>query len=172
MTGKQYQDAAVFENTEAGHQQLAQWLVEQTAQSAHVCLEATGQYGYRVACHLHHLGYYVSIVNPTRIKGFAASLMQRSKSDRIDAKVIAQFCVALEPERWQPPLEEQQDLQELMRRLSAIESILHPGSFHSKERLKQIKALPGFTLSLSHIYKAVVTVQIEGEIAGRGKVVR
>lgn len=125
MTGKQYQDAAVFENTEAGHQQLAQWLVEQTAQSAHVCLEATGQYGYRVACHLHHLGYYVSIVNPTRIKGFAASLMQRSKSDRIDAKVIAQFCVALEPERWQPPLEEQQDLQELMRRLSAIESILH-----------------------------------------------
>lgn len=125
MSGKQYQDAAVFENTEEGHHQLEQWLVEQAATSAHVCLEATGQYGYRVAYHLHHLGYCVSIVNPTRIKGFAASLMQRSKSDRIDAKVIAQFCVALEPERWQPPLEEQQDLQELMRRLSAIESILH-----------------------------------------------
>lgn len=125
MSGKQYQDAAVFKNTEEGHQQLAQWLVEQTAQSAHVCLEATGQYGYRVAYHLHHLGYRVSMVNPTRIKGFAASLMQRSKSDRIDAKVIAQFCVALEPEQWQPPLKEQQDLQELMRRLSAIESILH-----------------------------------------------
>lgn len=53
MTGKEYQDAAVFKNTEEGHQQLAQWLVEQTAQSAHVCLEATGQYGYRVAYHLH-----------------------------------------------------------------------------------------------------------------------
>ena len=125
MSGKQYQDAAVFENTEGGHQKLEQWLVEQAAQSAHICLEATGQYGYRVACHLHHLGYRVSIVNPTRIKGFAASLMQRSKSDRIDAKVIAQFCIALEPERWQPPLEEQQNLQELMRRLSAIESMLH-----------------------------------------------
>jgi len=125
MSGRQYQAASVFENTEEGHQQLAQWLIEQAAQSAHVCLEATGQYGYRVACHLHHLGYRVSIVNPTRIKGFAASLMQRSKSDRIDAKVIAQFCVALEPEQWQPPLEEQQNLQELMRRLSAVESILH-----------------------------------------------
>ena len=125
MSGKQYQDTAVFENTEEGHQQLEQWLVDQAAQSAHVCLEATGQYGYRVACHLHYLGYCVSIVKPTRIKGFAASLMQRSKSDRIDAKVIAQFCVALEPARWQPPLKEQQNLQALMRRLSAIESMLH-----------------------------------------------
>ena len=124
MTGKEHKDATVFNNTEEGHEQLAQWLVKQAAQSAHVCLEATGQYGYRIACHLHRLGYRVSIVNPTRIKGFAASLMQRSKSDRIDAKVIAQFCVALEPELWKPPNEEQQLLQELMRRLDAVETML------------------------------------------------
>lgn len=124
MFDKRSQHSSVFDNTAEGHNQLVSWLIEQNAQSAHVCMEATGQYGYRIACHLYQQGYQVSIVNPTRIKGFAASLMQRSKSDRIDAKVIAQFCVALEPLLWQPPPEEQQCLQELMRRLSAVESIL------------------------------------------------
>ena len=124
MSGKQSQGSETFENTSVGHQLLLDWLIEQGGQSAHICLEATGQYGYCVALTLSQQGYRVSMVNPTRIKGFAASLMQRSKSDHIDARVIAQFCIALEPELWQPPAAEQQLLQELMRRLSAVESML------------------------------------------------
>ena len=33
-----------------------------------------------------------------------------------------------------------------------------PGLFHSKERFEQIKSLPSFSLSLSHVVKAMVSV--------------
>lgn len=49
MAGKQYQGSEIFENTAAGHQLLVNWLIKQGGQSAHICLEATGQYGYCVA---------------------------------------------------------------------------------------------------------------------------
>lgn len=125
MRTKRHHCDKVFANTPDGHHQLAQWLSQQSVADVHICLEATGQYGYRVAFYLVEHAYAVSIVNPTRIKGFALSLMKRSKSDRIDAQVIAQFCLALEPDLWKPPAQAQQQLQELMRRLSAVESILH-----------------------------------------------
>ena len=125
MTDKLHYRSSSFENTDEGHVKLSKWLKNSGHESIYVCLESTGQYGYRVAAHLHQAGYRVSIVNPTRIKGFAQSLMQRSKSDLIDARVIAQFCLALEPKPWQPPAQELQDLQDLIRRLSAVEAMLH-----------------------------------------------
>lgn len=124
MEAKQARGSAVFENTTEGHEQLVQWLIQQEVPAVHICLEATGQYGYRVAFCLVEHGYAISIVNPTRVKGFALSLMQRGKSDHLDARVIAQFCLALEPQLWEPPAQAQQQLQELMRRLSAVESML------------------------------------------------
>ncbi len=42
----------------------------------------------------------------------------------IDARVIAQFCIALEPQLWEPPAQAQQEFQELMLSLSAVESML------------------------------------------------
>lgn len=153
---KERQGEAVFDNTAAGHQKLTTWLEQQAVKSPHICLEATGQYGYRIAYHLHQQGYLVSIVNPTRIKGFAASLMQRSKSDRIDAWVIAQFCVAIEPETWRPPAQAQQQLQELMRRLSAVESMRH-----QEQNRKGWASHPRVNESIeAHI------VQLEAEIEG------
>lgn len=143
-----------FENTPDGHQQLSTWLSKQEMADVHVCLEATGQYGYRVAFHLVEQGYRVSIVNPTRIKGFGLSLMQRSKSDRIDARVIAQFCLTLEPEAWTPPAQAQQQLQELMRRLSAVESMLR-----QEENRQEWTQHPSVTRSITtHIQ------QLKGDI--------
>lgn len=125
MQDKLNHQSAEFQNTADGHVELSAWLKKSGYESIHICLESTGQYGYRVATYLHQLDYPVSIVNPTRIKGFAQSLMQRNKSDAVDARVIAQFCLALKPEQWHPPAKAQRDLQELMRRLSALESMLH-----------------------------------------------
>jgi transposase len=35
----------VFPNSEAGFEQLTEWLLHYSGQSAHACLEATGTYG-------------------------------------------------------------------------------------------------------------------------------
>ena len=47
-------------------------------------------------------GYQVSIVNRARIKGFAKSELLRTKSDCVDAALIARFCAAIKPALWTP----------------------------------------------------------------------
>jgi transposase len=110
----------VFSNTTEGHQELLDWLHKFDVQKTHACLEATGGYGLALTRFLHANGQTVSVVNPRRIKGFAQSEMTRTKTDKVDAGVIARFCRALKPEVWLPPAPEVEHLQALMRRLEAL----------------------------------------------------
>jgi transposase len=57
----------------------------------------------------------VSVVNPARIKAFALSELLRTKTDAIDAVLIARFCGSQVPELWIPPPPEIHVLQALMR---------------------------------------------------------
>lgn len=113
-----------FTNDQSGHRKLLKWLSSYSEEPVHICLESTGRYGQAVALVLWESGHQVSIVNPIRIKGFAASLMCRTKTDRVDAHTIARFCAAVIPAAWTPPPEELKHLQELVRRLAAVERIL------------------------------------------------
>lgn len=108
-------------NSSKGFKQLHHWLKKQHGSGAHVCLEATGVYGTDVAQYLHGYGYRVSVVNPTRIKGFAQSQLRRSKTDRVDAAVIAAFCRALQPEVWTPPPPAWYELRALLRHLEDLQ---------------------------------------------------
>jgi transposase len=69
---------------------------------------------------LYDAGHTVSIVNPARIKGFAQSELLRAKNDKIDAGLIARFCLAMHPEPWEPPAPEIRALQALVRRADAL----------------------------------------------------
>ncbi len=110
----------VFANTAAGFQQLAAWLEKHGAARLHACMEATGAYGEALALHLHQAGHTVSVVNPAAIKAFAASRLSRTKTDQVDAELIARFCVAQQPLAWTPPASEVRQLQALVRRLEAL----------------------------------------------------
>jgi transposase len=83
-------------------------------------LEATGTYGIALALYLHAQQHVVSLVNPAAIKAFAASRLTRSKTDRVDAALIARFCATQAPPAWTPPATEVQQLQGLVRRLDAL----------------------------------------------------
>ncbi len=104
-----------FQNTTAGIEELVQWLVQQQVRDLQVCMEATNIYWEEVAEVLHAEGYQVSVVNPTRIKGFAMSQLRRSKTDKLDSEVIAAFCAAMPPDAWEPPTETQRKLRSLER---------------------------------------------------------
>ncbi len=110
----------VFSNTAAGFHQLTAWLVKQGAQRTHACMEATGTYGEALALHLHAAGHTVSVVNPAAIKAFAASRLSRTKTDKVDAELIARFCVAQQPPARTPPADEVRQLQALVRRLESL----------------------------------------------------
>jgi len=48
-------------------------------------------YSETVATSLADGGWWVSVVNPARVKGFAQSQLTRNKNDHIDAKLLAVF---------------------------------------------------------------------------------
>lgn len=105
----------VFPNTPKGFEQLTAWLRNRHAEDASICMEATGAYWEALALYLHGLGRCVSVVNPARIKAFAQSELLRTKTDAVDAALIARFCMSQNPEPWVPPPPEIRILQALMR---------------------------------------------------------
>lgn len=107
-------------NALEGFEALTTWLEKQGVQTVHACLEATGNYGEDLAIYLHEAGHKVSIVNPVRIKGFAQSELIRTKTDKIDAALIARFCLAMKPEIWIPPAPEIRSLRALVRRIDSL----------------------------------------------------
>lgn len=114
---------ASFKNSEAGYARLEKWAAKYHAGSLHACLEATGQYGEGVAEYLYQQGHAVSIVNPVRIKSYAESKLRRNKTDRLDAHLIADFCLSQNPPLWSPPAPNVRLLQNLMRRLEDLEAM-------------------------------------------------
>lgn len=110
-----------FANHAKGHMQLDAWLQKQGTSPAHVCLEATGQYGDKIAKYLYEQGYRVSVVNPAKIKHYGSSKLRRNKTDKADAQLIAEYCRRENPEMWSPPPASFKDLQALVRHLEDLQ---------------------------------------------------
>ena len=110
----------VFPNTPSGFSQLSAWLAQQRVELVHACLEATGTYGEALALYLCEAGHQVSIINPAVIKAYAQSHLSRTKTDKVDATLIARFCQERKPPAWTPPAREVRELQALVRRLEAL----------------------------------------------------
>jgi len=117
---KQHLASGQFSNDTAGFRKLSQWLKNKGLSQGWACMEATGRYGDALATYLHQQGLPVSMVNPARIKKYAESQLQRNKTDKLDAQVIADFCRTQEPRLWTPPTLEKQQLQEMVRRLNTL----------------------------------------------------
>ena len=110
----------VFRNDQEGFAELCSWLKKQGIDHVHVCMEASSTYGDELATRLHDQGHAVSIVNPARIKGFAQSELLRTKNDKVDAGLIARFCLAIHTEPWKPVQPGMRRLQALVRRIDAL----------------------------------------------------
>jgi transposase len=113
----------VFENTPSGFTELRTWICSFDVIQPHVCMEATGVYWEAVAEDLANHQYVVSVVNPVQIKAFGASRLVRTKTDKVDAKLIADFCKENRPEPWKAPSLEEQALRALVLRLDALQEI-------------------------------------------------
>lgn len=112
-----------FENSAKGIAALQRWLPVQPPETIWVCLEATGQYGQAVAEAMVARGCRVSVVNPLRIKRYAAAAAVRTQTDPVDAELIAQFCEHLQPRLWVPPSPTQKQLRSLSRRLADLQGM-------------------------------------------------
>lgn len=111
----------VVKNGHEGFQALTEWLAKHGVTSAHVCMEATGVYWEAVAEYLAAAGMTVSVVNPAQIKAFGQSQLVRTKTDRVDARLIASFCAERNPATWQAPTANEQALRAMVLRLESLQ---------------------------------------------------
>src|SRR5258708_32682930 len=93
-----------FANTPTGHQCLIRWL-QLAGSQIRICMEATGLYGLDLALALHAAGIAFMIVHPRSARNFARAMMQRSKTDRLDAILLREFAppIPFHPPRPPPP---------------------------------------------------------------------
>lgn len=79
--------------------------VARTAPAEHtlVVMEATGTYWLALAGFLHEAGFGVSVINPSQARLFARLEMQQTKTDRMDAYLLAEFGRQRQPAPWTPP---------------------------------------------------------------------
>ena len=90
----------IVPNNTQGYADLLDWLSYKEALDVHVCREATGVYWEDLAQFLATHGLTVSVVNPAQIKAYSASRLTRSKTDALDARLIAEFCTERQPPPW------------------------------------------------------------------------
>ena len=119
--GKVYHKSCA--NTPAGFAELATWLRRRHVRHVHACVEATGTYGEALATWLYEAGHVVSVVNPAVIHAYARTQLARSKTDRIDAELIAHFTATHQPPPWAPAPLEIRQLEALVRRLDALQGM-------------------------------------------------
>lgn len=123
-----------FKNDLSGCRNLLEWLKKEEHKEYYFCMEATEKYSRLSAAFLQEQGYFVSVVNPVRIKYFMKSQLTRNKTDSIDAKLIAQFGELLTPSVWKPARCEEIELQALITRLDTVEKLL----LQEKNRLGEV----------------------------------
>ena len=99
--GKKYQTITVTNNA-GGWAALLAWAKKVAGQDIELkfCMESTGDYHYEVGLYLTELEFHVSEVNPARIRFFGLEQGRLTKTDKADAKLIAQFGRERTPEAW------------------------------------------------------------------------
>ena len=83
-------------------------------------MEATGVYFLDLAVALHQAGLPVCVINPRSFKHFAALKLTGSKTDPVDAALLAEYAECLRPRLWQPPRSELFALRELGRQVNRL----------------------------------------------------
>lgn len=122
VNGK-HRKAQPYENTPEDHKRLVA-LIQKLQGESIVCMEATGMHHFDLAVALSRSEKItVTVINPKAAHNFAKALMQRCKTDNIDADVLTSYAERMPLVQWQRPSEEALALRALARRISATNKI-------------------------------------------------
>lgn len=112
-----------FTNSAAGHKTLLVFLPQGKAR-VRVCVEVSGNYSLDLALFLQaHRQVEISVVNPRRARRFAESLGERSKTDRVDARVLCEYAARMLWVSWQSPSPVALHLRALTRAIADLSCI-------------------------------------------------
>ena len=125
-----------FKNTSSGVHQFIQSLPAE----CHCVMEATGNYSMLLLYLLQQANIIVSMENPQKIKHFARAMLSTTKTDEIDAKLIALYGEKMEPAPYKIPSEsiillkqKRTVLRQLKKQLIAMTNMQHAMSVLPKQ---------------------------------------
>jgi len=137
-----------FANSFKGFKEFAEWLnrKREMSDNLYFTMEATGVYYENLAYFLWQRDdFIVRVVLPNKVKSYARSLDFKSKTDKIDADILARFGLERELKTWQPispnllelkQLTRERDM--LVRNRTAASNRLHAAEHQGKPNKKII----------------------------------
>lgn len=146
-----------FTNDLEGWQRLRVGVESQKGQRGrvHLVMEPTGGYEEGLARYSLEQGFEVSLVNPARVREWAKGEGRRAKTDRQDARMLADYGADKHPPSWLPQSEEIGQLESLLRRRVDLEGMLR----QEKNRLGALEHRRGVSRavpkSIEHLIEAL-----------------
>lgn len=98
----------------------------------------------------------MSVVNPAQIKAFGLSRMVRTKTDKVDARLIGEFCFERNPALWLAPTPAEQALRAMVLRLVSLQ-IMHTQESNRLEVSRE-EVRPGIAEHLEWLDKQIDTL--------------
>jgi len=111
-----------FVNASAGHVALVEWLSQVDIRI--IVIEATGGYERSIVAELAAAGMPVVVINPRQARDFARAQGRLAKTDPIDAAVLADFGLAINPPQRPLPSAELLEIQEKLARRRQVVAMI------------------------------------------------
>jgi len=137
-----------FSNNFKGFNEFLIWIKSKckTSENLHFTMEATGVYYESLAYFLWKIpDFKIQVVLPNKVKHYAKSLDFKSKTDKIDAQILARFGLERALQVWQPISENLLELKQLtrerdmlIRHKTAVANQLHAAEHQGKVNKKII----------------------------------
>lgn len=111
-----------FKNTDNGFKQFYKWFLNKNTSKCEVIfvMEATGIYYENLAYFLNGQNHKVHVALPYKISNYIKSLNVKSKTDKIDSKLIAGYGLERNLDEWEPMSPEYRSIRDLCRELLSI----------------------------------------------------
>lgn len=123
-----------FSQTAQGHAKAIKQL--KALKPSVIVMEATGIYYLDLAVALANADLPVSVINPKSFRHFAELKLAGSKTDAVDASLLAEFGERMDPRPWIPPREERLALRDIGRQINRLTA----SRTQAKNRLHALKS--------------------------------
>jgi len=125
VDGAEIKSHKTIKNSASGFKVLEEWVKKHRerleCESIHFCLESTGIYSEDVAEFLYNKKIYrITISNPSIIKSFSKTLNLRTKTDKVDSRLIACFAAKMKPKETAEKTVCEKKIQKLVRYMNLL----------------------------------------------------
>ena len=131
------------DNSDAGFKEILSFLSKKSVVKPEIYLESTGSYSEMVSDFFVDHKFEVKVVNPLKIHSFSRAKLSRNKTDKADAKLIAEYGSKFDEPSYQKP---NQNINEL-RALYRCSLSLKKQAAECKNHLEHKNVMPEFVVS-------------------------